>query len=776
MDSSLPSYSEATSEVDWLLLVAPFVPASSWTACCLINRRFYRHFAPRLWQDPLVTIRQLGLRPNDGELPFSSVTRLYFSPARRMVKALDFRAFALTASGLYSTEASERAISQSFRVVPQLFPGLTCLLMDGHPELDPGSLAATAAASGSCSLQLLDLAHCRQELSAKLFLPQLFRGLVYLDVSHVPGSLRSAIQSSLNPTYLPELRILKARGREVDDATAHLLFQTFRLQLWSLDLSDNMLTDRAVDGLLAHCFSSVSFRSDAHFEIEGKLVHPRNLGNHSYGPFEFVQESAHSASFSHPNRYFADAPVYSLRADQTDLQEWQTIRSDGAAPLRHDDSGTVKEMLLAGDISTTTRSPLDRMVRDLQTSRGGITHLYLNGNRFTVNGIGRLLRLSLGRLEHFECDHCLLPSPDQALRDKRQLIGVEGIGGLSHLFRPVWSSNLRSIRAHHSLVTQGPELFTESLSPAKALRVSEIVVSKNMGRIYPQAFTPDMNPRIASITLTNIPARSTGVVIERLNAFLLLASSQRQMINRIKSTMGDRHPTILPGLRHIRLELDSDFPEDDVGSYTGHEVDYDRLLDPGNQDFSSDTFSFFDNERPNRAESARQRASACPSPAELRDYSHWTSGRLKSRPYSDTESEFIAYHEEASTSWTGNVFSVPVWIGTGTLGPYPAVNEYMWNVQDPALRADVGPAMPVHVAAGVPALSYIFYAAWDAILFPRNLATAVMSSGSKSLRDVAAAIKEYRARTKGTPDHWDGKIELVRTSRPSRYLVSEYRR
>src|SRR5437868_14945077 len=99
---------------------------------------------------------------------------------RCMVRSLDFRAFALQASGLYSTEASERAISESFRTLPQLFPRLICLLLDGHPELDPGSLA-TATASNSPSIELLDLACCRQELTPKLFFPQFFRGLIYLD-------------------------------------------------------------------------------------------------------------------------------------------------------------------------------------------------------------------------------------------------------------------------------------------------------------------------------------------------------------------------------------------------------------------------------------------------------------------------------------------------------------------------------------------------------------------------------------------------------------------
>lgn len=64
---NLPSYEEAVSRPDWLGLVAPFVPSSSWRQCCLVNRRFYYQFAPRLWQDPLVIVRELGLDPNDGK-------------------------------------------------------------------------------------------------------------------------------------------------------------------------------------------------------------------------------------------------------------------------------------------------------------------------------------------------------------------------------------------------------------------------------------------------------------------------------------------------------------------------------------------------------------------------------------------------------------------------------------------------------------------------------------------------------------------------------------
>ena len=691
------------------------------------------------------------------------------------MKSLDFRAFALRPSGLYSTDASERAISESFKSLPKLFPKLTCLLIDGHPELDPGFLA-TAESTTSHSLEQLDLARCRQELTPKLFCQQSFRELVYLDVSYIPGSLRGAVQSSLNPTYLPELRVMKAQGREADDATAQLLFQAFRLQLWSIDLSHNKLTDSTIDAILAHCFSSLSFRNDAHFQVEGKVVLPKNLGSRQYGPFEFIQESSQSATFTHPERYLSDAPVYTHRCNHSELREWQTIRSDGASPLRRDDAGTVKQLLLKSALLATSEAP-KQLAGALHSSRGGITHLYLNHNSLSVYGVGRLLQLSLGRLEHFECDR-ILYRPPVPLSDKCQKqLRVAGAVGLSHLLRPVFSSSLQSLRVHHSLVTQVPVIFAETLPTMTSLKLSEVVFLRNVRRIYPQRFVPDMNPRIVSLTLTNIPTRSVGRVIEQLISFLDLASMQQEAIRRTRSDMNDHHTAVLSGLRHIRLELDPDFSDDMIDSSSGHDIDYDKLLDPGDNDFASDTFGFFEDDRrsaPNQPKTQRRSEKSDLRQENVEQYSDWKSGRLRSSPYSETDSQFITYHEDASNSWTGNVYSILVWIGPGTIGPHPAVNEYMWNVQDTRLRTDVGPATPSHVDAGVPPLTYIFYAAWNVMLYPKNLAAAVQTCSAEPLRDVVGAIKEYRMGTKGTSRHWNGKLELVHSNQSSFYHASNY--
>ncbi|KAI0095644.1 hypothetical protein F4814DRAFT_181462 [Daldinia grandis] len=760
---TLPSYERATTAPDLLDLVVSYIPAKDWPRCCLVDRRFYRQFAPRLWQDPLVTIRHLGLHPNDDLAWYRrfinrriKATRL---ETRYHIRSLDFRNFALRASGLYSSEASERAISESFKYLPQLFPGLICLLVDGHPELNPESLA-TITRTSSQSLQLLDLARCPYELTPKFFSSVLFGNLACLDMSFTPGSVKTAVLSSLNPDTLPGLRVLKVAGREMDNPTASLLFRTFRRQLWSLDLSNNKLGDGIIDDLVEHCIPPSTFHADAHFDTEGRLILPKDIGSRNYGPFEFIEESERSNHTRDLERYLPDSPFYSQRADQTELQEWQAIRPDGLAPLRLDDVNTAKRLLLSESLSSTTGS--------LDSRSSGLTHLYLNGNKFTVSGIERLIRASRGRLEHFECDLCLYSPTKSQTSCNLKSLRILGFPGSAPLFRPVLSSAIRSLRVHHSLVTQVPSLSIEGLPSKSVARLAEDQLFKSIRRAYPLALTPDTNPRITSLTLTNIPSRSTGPIIEQLIRFLDLACVQRKAIRHAKTLFHGRGSSVLRGLGHIRLELDPNPLDSNNVISTGTDVDFDKLLDPSDESFSQESIpSFFDDDVSfgitSRTLSKETQVQPSKVPVSAEDYPRWTSGRLKSRPYSDVNSEYVTCNVDGADSWSGNFYSVPVWIGSGCIGPHAAVNEYMWNVQNPNLRTDIGPVTPNHVAAGVPPMTYIFYAAWEAMIIPKDSAMREATKSSVRFRDVAGAIKEYRIRTKGTEEHWDGKLELERT-------------
>lgn len=64
--TSLPSYQEAVARSDWLEIAGPYVPVRDYASLCLVSRRFYNQFAPRLWIDPIRMVRLLGLDPGDG--------------------------------------------------------------------------------------------------------------------------------------------------------------------------------------------------------------------------------------------------------------------------------------------------------------------------------------------------------------------------------------------------------------------------------------------------------------------------------------------------------------------------------------------------------------------------------------------------------------------------------------------------------------------------------------------------------------------------------------
>lgn len=695
---------------------------------------------------------------------------------RLLVRSLDFRGFAVAPSGLHLTEAGGRVASESLRALPRVFPRLICLLLDGHPDLDPGSLVRTAVGpegGAEQSLQLLDLAHCPHQLTTRYFASKLFTDLIYLDISCIPGSLGGVVQSSLNPEHLPELRVLRARGREMDDTTATCLFQKFGRQLWSLDISDNKLTNATIQMLVELCFPRLSFRSDARFETEGKLVNPGELGCGTYGAYQFIEESTLSATFNHPERHIADAPPYGGQGDLRDLQEWQVVRSNGTERRRDDTVDTVRRLLLDDALmgSVSSKAMVNHRVRAVR----GATHLYLNGNRFSTFAIQKLLRITMGGLEHLECDSCHFSSPN--LRVPPSLprsIRIYGLWGAAHLFRPVFSSSMRSLRVHHSLVTQIPSISADGFSPVIACIHAETVFRDRIRMAYPQPFVPDMNPRLISLTLTGIPARSLGPLISSLTNFLDHATEQHNAISETSISSTRHGSSVLSGLQHIRLELEPEHSDDLPIILAGGEDNFAETLspamsptgdtEPGPSDASpemSNEESYLKTGRSSRSSSQNE-----PPTTESVDAPNPDAARIPGP-------EHVTHRVQASESSSGNVFSVPVWVGNGVPSPHPAVNEYMAKLRDSHLHADVGPAMPHHVAAGVPPGSYVFNAAWDSICFPDQLPD-VDKASVRDLRDVATAIKSYRQQTKGTSRHWMGRLELARSDAASRYLTSEY--
>ncbi|KAM3466949.1 hypothetical protein MY5147_008915 [Beauveria neobassiana] len=578
---SLPSYQEATTRADWLQVVSSYIHTSDYHALCLVNRHFWNLFAPLLWIDILATVRRRGLKPDDDlswwfDFTFVKLGDVRLS-TRGLVRVLDLRDFA-TESYQFATDENARFL-RSLHMALKLLPRVNALLLDHHTEIDPNSLVSLTKTHSSPLL--LSISHCSTQLPGTFFTSPSLQKLVYLDVSDLPGSVAPLLQ----PLLLPDLRILKLAGRELDDATFIGLAELYKLRLWSLDLSHNRLTDCILQTLAERCFPPSSLRSPDHFQVEGKLS-ASNHGTITYGAFEFIEESQFSGSFSSPERYHLDAPTYD----------------------------------------------------------------------------------------------------------------------------------------------------------AQPLHVAETSIRFRIDKAYPQRYVPDMNPRLSSLTLTCVPRRSSGPLIERLLGFLKLLSLQERHISDAShsSQAASWHwPGMLKGLRHLRLEFGPDCPGKDTTA--AEDVDAGHLMSSGERGFS-----FFEGESHHSARSSDTKSRVArrlrSDSASATDVSAGQDNELEKAKRD--KAEFIHYQDE----WNGCGFELQVWAGPAHPHSNPIINDYRRLVLNHRnLCASVGPASPAQVLAGVPEKSYVFHTAWRAALMPPGELATPAPQDLAGMRDVLGALKQHRA-------------------------------
>lgn len=671
-------------------------------------------------------------------------------PATRcLVRSVDLRGFGRDESG-FSLDANTRVLSQTLEKLAPRFPRLRCILVDGHPEVNPNYL--TRNHPGPEAPLLLSIPGCQAgTLEAAFFASPYFRNLVYLDISDVPEAMATkALRDSIRPDVLPHLRILKAQGQSMGDADALSLFNAFKQRIWSLDLSRTRLTDRSLRGLRS-TFPSVSFRelsrSRTHrFAAEGVLIdHPHSNPGDADRTL-LVVESNHSASFTHPDRYLVDTPDYPGTQDPL-----AASRSDGRTTILDDSATAIKKALTAFDNNLEDGSSLDSVFElEICQANRGTTHLYLNQNNISASGIASLITSSPGHFERLECDSMSFPVPDGLFPPwMPPNTKLSGLLGAAHLFRPVFSSNLQILRIHHSLVTNLPSIRTDHLSEPLPTIVeswlAETQLLPGADLAYPQTFLPDMNPRLRSLTLTNIPRYSTGPLISKLTTFLHLLSLQERAIR--SSRPATRHgPQTLPGLRSLTLEFAPD---------PTHELH--ELQAACSSDTSS--FSFFDDESSPGliATEPTNQASPQPFPQELK------------APPSPCDNTPHA-HELYTPSLLPPTFNRPITVFAGSSSPsHPTITAYTRLAAIPSLQTRVEPAAPCHVEAGVPPGAYVFGAAWHALLVrPSSSGTGggMMARPGVgelvAMRDVLEAVREYRRRTRGTREWWGGEVGVLR--------------
>ncbi|EAQ86983.1 hypothetical protein CHGG_08236 [Chaetomium globosum CBS 148.51] len=851
--ADLPSYQDAITRPDWLELVAPYIPPRDYPRLCLVSQRFYHQFAPH----PKWLLRFVNHAVSVRTVTLSSFIHSY-----------DTRRFFVGADDPVSQHAGARGttpLSVALFTIATKFHRLRCIFLDDHPNLEPEPPVNPLSSDWLPPLEpplLLSIARCQVDLPSSFFATPYLRSLVYLDVSDMPGSLKSSLaQRTISQANLPSLRILKAQGREMDNATATLLFKAFWEQLWSVDLSRNKLSDDILDVMHQFSFPSQTSRAD-HFGVEGRLSgHP--IGTTSFGKFCAVRESNWSATFSHPHRHVADAPHYNLNVEDG-FHPISSPRLNGRVEIRPDSPDGMKT-IFSGNAGS--HAPSIESVHALDTCRGhqGVTHLYLNGNNISAAGLARMIRLSPGQLQRLECDAMAFRLPEAAPPSWLSRAKLSGTLGWTHVFRPVFSANLQVLRIHHSVVTQLLSLELDGLSSLANQWVAETQLLPRAELAYPEAFVPDMNPRLQSLVLTRIPRYSAGPLVDKLIHFLRLASIQERAIQDIKTA--DRHgPVTLLGLRHIRLEFEPDL-RDELGDDSDPDLDFDAAAV---MDDTTNEFSFFGesawspsplpkpppssstapavkrqppvptlhispspgpepglNPEPQsaRPQPRPQHPPSYPSPQPNNAPSPETPASRETHPAPPDHLDHLE-SELHTWLWNGSPHSAQVWTGPASSltpprdqqqkpqqqqqkqnqEPTPprtttAMHEYARLVRaHPSLKIDPVPATPCHIAAGVPAsfshgdgdgdrdgdngggsLTVLFSAAWECILCPPALDNSSSSSGAstslgrggtsslsssfaakpalptraqlRGMRDVVAAIKEYRGRTRRA---WEG--------------------
>lgn len=589
----------------------------------------------------------------------------------------------------------------------KFLPNLNCILIDGHADLDPSESFAEVGHQ----IQLLSMAGCPVSLSIKFI--NTLRGIVYLDLSYTSGSLRHLFQDDV----LPELRVLKIQGKEVDDTIIENLTARFGTRLWSLDLINNKLTDQALDSIWAHCLWPANLRSDTNFDVEGKLEF--GCTTPDFGTWTRIVESDWSASFSHPNRHFVDAPLYDLH--DTLPQECVSKRLDGKFPIKSDAADAVCRGLQGEDPYFPPAS--------FQASQG-LTHLNLSGNRVSSLGIMKLLTLCRGRLEHFSCDSMMLVPPLKGTMASVWWPKAAKLYGFyaTHTLRPVLSSNLRVVKLHHSVVTQIPTLELEGFSSMACLHIAENILLPRAEMAFPEPFVPDMNPRVTSLTLTHVPRRSSGPLINRLVSFLKLLSTQERALFDLSSRRG---PSVLAGLRHFRLEFEQDAYESDA--YIAGEIDAKQLLNSGDKGFS-----FFDDEAGRRPRPVRELATSPPQKRDLTEFS-----------VSQGEQDLETEHLDIDVWVDGKSTTVKVWVGSASNeSSNPMLRDYRELALHCKVHDRIGPATPAQIRAGVPSSALVFHTAWCMAIMPCRHRSATIKEPTRveldAMKDVLSELKQFR--------------------------------
>lgn len=777
MHDVLPSYSEAISRPDWLQLAAPYIAITDYPALCRVSSRCWHIFAPLLWRDPCAWSKRLGRSTDDDTGAFWGRfllrdARLLSPRTRGLIRVVDVRqAIAVNEYNSWAENAADH-----FCRCLALLPNVESLLVDDYCRVNARCLDHSDPSRPYRRLLMLSLKNTSHGISPSLTESRHLRALVYLDISG-PAPVSFA---SLDANWLPELRILKMRGKQLSDYRWEAWAQRFRWRLWSLDISDNELTDESVHKLAGLIDVNTHLRTTDRFASEGMLERWHQCGARDQ---YILRESSESLIFSPGSRYLIDAPpINSLDGADDPDASCTRVRANGSAPVRPDTLNGVLGLLSRPGVSGAT---------DHLPGHKGVTHLHISGNRLTADGVQQLLICSEGHLELFDCERMQFFPPKRRttkeypprLKAPRlhvsSVVRMSGLPGFGHLFRPVYSSNLRVLRIHHSLVTNIPSLTMDGLRSIECAYLAEKCVFPRLEEAYTLPFLPDMNPRLQSLTLTCVPRYSFGPLICRLAFFFRSLSLQAEALSTLAQNAqaeGGRPPRLVSGLRHVVLELEPEMADESL------DIDIENLMASGET-----PFSFFDSPLTEASNT---------NPKQPRAIDLWreTSGPSEAPPVklvrhdapeghnpmspdqtsrSDPERQVWVLYANVNTDMSGvtHTSHSVVWAGNGW-STNPVIRKYNHLVVNYRLQEGIGPATMHQTRAGAPAGCILFHTTWLFAAMPQVLKLPTDVDSLKRL-DVAAELRQRWCRTQEDyqrakqryPNRqyftWDGKFEIV---------------
>jgi Leucine-rich repeat (LRR) protein len=450
--------------------------------------------------------------------------------------------------------------------------------------IDRGLQGLIAVANGFRPL-VLSIRRCERIAVSQISQTLYYDNLIYLDFSYT--QISGYPDSFWSANLFRHLRILKMRGMRITDSMFEKMVGSVAPfnRIFSLDVRGNNLTGKSIP-LLA------------------RMMLPN------------LSDDPRLESVKGMEMYLDDAPCYA----ETQVDELpQAIDRDGNIRLRPDDAfSTIKYLRDHGFLYPENQHTIEQDTTLMR--RTGLTNLHISDNRLRNEDLRELLSRS-NRIQHLGFGRGMLDlqllksqsTPILSLLGSLANVRITGILGthrLANLLSPQSARRLESLRVHHCLVTNVPSLAYDGgarLPVWKEVEITEHTLQELREELRPP-FAPDHNPRLRVLCLTDIPRKTTGVIVDRLFEFIVAAAKQEREIQLAQQNLrSQKGVKFLSGLRKLVLEF---VPEHDsqrmetchagAGRYNNSSVTGDEDADAFHAASEGD-FSFFSDSRENGA-------------------------------------------------------------------------------------------------------------------------------------------------------------------------------